>query len=80
MSSARLIWNFPLEMKGLGCSDTSVKYRMPMRIMDCRDCDRPNLFNCHIVHGYLSRKCQARSLALYELELKEKWEGKKNEN
>jgi len=62
-------------MKGLGCRDTLVKYRMPMRIMNCKHCDRPNLFNCHIVHGHLTRECQARSLALYELELKAKWRG-----
>jgi len=44
--------------------------------MNCEHCDRPNLFNCHLVHGHLTSKCQARCLALYELELKDKWSSK----
>ena len=67
-------------MKGLGCQDTSVKYGMPFPTMNCEHCERPNLFNCHIIHGHLSRECQRRSLALYELELEKAWRGAKNED
>ena len=44
-------------MKGMGGSDTSVKYRMPFRIMGCRHCDKPNLFDCYVIHGRITREC-----------------------
>ena len=47
----------PVEMKGLGCSDTLVKYRMPIPNMECTYCDKPNLFNCHAIHGRLTKEC-----------------------
>lgn len=65
-----------VEMKGLGSFPTSVKYSMPFPNMECDHCDKPNLFNCHLIHGHLTSECQRRSLALYELELAKAWKGK----
>lgn len=62
-------------MRGMG-SDTRVKGRTSFENMDCRHCERPNLFNCHMIHGFLSSKCQALALAFYEKELEDKWKGK----
>lgn len=45
-------------MKGMGCPDTSVKYRMPIPNMECTHCDKPNLFNCYAIWGHLPSKCQ----------------------
>ena len=69
-----MIGEFPVEMKGLGCSDTFLKYSMPIRAMNCGHCSddgKPNLFNCHLIHGYLPGACQRLVLALYEKEMGE---------
>ena len=56
-SSASCFWFFPVEMKGLGSQDTLVKYSTSFGSMGCNYCDKPNLFNCHAIHGRLTREC-----------------------
>jgi hypothetical protein len=44
-------------MKGLGGLDTLVKYSMSFGSMGCVHCEKPNLFNCHAIHGRLTPEC-----------------------
>ena len=44
-------------MKGLGSQDTSVKYGTPFAVMECDHCEKPNLFECHRIHGRLTARC-----------------------
>jgi len=65
-SSVEPIGLFPVETKGLGCRDTSVKYGMPFGSMGCEHCTKPNLFDCHAIHGHLTPECLRRHQEMLE--------------
>ena len=65
-----LIWKSSSRNEGVGDLDTTVKGETSHAIVECRQCDKPNLFNCHLLHGYLPNKCQLICAARYEMELK----------
>ena len=54
-------------MKGMGLDlDISVKYEMPIPIMGCKYCLKPNLFECYRIHGRITSKCLIEAQKLIE--------------